>query len=189
MRLVRAKRKNSISGRAPPSEKISRVNGQAALHGVIVFRRAGRIGCCPDFGHRRHRPDKPIRRGDIAGDHDAVKRCCRFEQLHDGGFCWCQFRRRRRFGPVDHFSGAVTRTVGVRRLVRVGQSGKVEQRASLAALRAAGSFGSGAVFDRDDAIVLALAPRGQGRARAGCPASAPERAIQDCLLFGCQRLV
>jgi len=27
MRLVRAKRKNSISGKAPPSEKISRVNG------------------------------------------------------------------------------------------------------------------------------------------------------------------
>ena len=162
MRLVRAKRKNSISSRAPPSEKISRVNSRAALHGVAVFRLAGRIGCRPDFGHRRHRPDKPIRRGHIARDYDAVKRCCRFEQLDDGGFCWCQFRRRRRFGPLDHFSGAVTRTVGVRRLVRAGHSGKIEQRAGLAALRAAGSFGSGALFDRDDAIVLALAREGRG---------------------------
>jgi len=170
MRLARAKRKNSISSRAPPSEKTSRVNDQAALHGVIVFRRAGRIGCRPDFGHRRHRPDKPIRRGDIARDHDAVERCCRFEQLDDGGFCWRHFRCR--FGPLDHFSGAVTRTVGVRRLVRAGYSGKVEQRAGLAALRAAGSFGSGAVFDRDDAIVLALARDGRGERVPGAGVSA-----------------
>jgi hypothetical protein len=181
-------RENPVSSRAPPWEKTSRVNGQAALHRVTVLHRAGRGGCRPDFGHRRHGPDKPVRRGDIARDYAAAERCCRFEQLADGGFCWCQFRRRRRFGPLDHFSGAVTRTVGVRRLVRAGHSGTLEQRAGLATVLAVGSFGIGAAFDRDDAIVLALAREGWG-STCRVPASAPERAIQDCLLFRCQRLV